>query len=284
MRKDFAVLILTHGRPDKVYTARTLREAGYSGPIYLVIDDEDPAREAYRETFGDMVVEFSKDEAETLFDTADNFAGRGSVVYARNACFPIARELGFRYFAAFDDDYTGALYTFREDLSYWRTPIKNLDRVFDIMLRYFEAIPAKSIAMAQGGDFIGGGQSKIGSEIALRRKCMNTFLCDVERPFEFPGKINEDVNAYTANARRGELYLTVPNVGVNQVTTQANAGGMTELYLDRGTYVKSFYSVIFAPSCVTIGEMGSAHRRLHHRVDWNAAAPKIVREEIRKIA
>ena len=69
---------------------------------------------------------------------------------------------------------------------------------------------------------------------------------------------------------------------MDQKRTQTNPGGMTDLYLDAGTYVKSFYSVMYAPSCVTIRDMGRINRRLHHRVDWNAAAPKILPETARK--
>ncbi|EFI4081186.1 TPA: hypothetical protein J5F60_004390 [Escherichia coli] len=44
MRDDFCVFILTHGRPDKVLTYRTLRRAGYTGKIFIVVDDEDKTR------------------------------------------------------------------------------------------------------------------------------------------------------------------------------------------------------------------------------------------------
>lgn len=36
---------------------------------------------------------------------------------------------------------------------------------------------------------------------------------------------------------------------------QKNKGGMSDVYIDKGTYLKSFYSVMFAPSCVKIGLM-----------------------------
>lgn len=111
---------------------------------------------------------------------------------------------------------------------------------------------------------------------------MNTFICDTERPFSFLGRINEDVNTYVGGGRRGELFMTIPSVQVNQKQTQSNAGGMTDLYLEAGTYVKSFYSVMTAPSCVTVGEIGSSHRRLHHSIDWPATAVQIVHERHRK--
>ena len=42
MKYNFAAFILTHGRPEHVYTYKTLRSQGYTGQIYIVIDDEDP--------------------------------------------------------------------------------------------------------------------------------------------------------------------------------------------------------------------------------------------------
>ncbi|MEW3551668.1 hypothetical protein MZV21_26770 [Escherichia coli] len=49
MRDDFCAFILTHGRPDKVLTYRTLRRAGYTGKIFIVVDE--PPRESWRLNF-----------------------------------------------------------------------------------------------------------------------------------------------------------------------------------------------------------------------------------------
>ncbi len=79
----------------------------------------------------------------------------------------------------------------------------------------------------------------------VKRKAMNSFICSVDRPFSFMGRINEDVNTYTNLGRCGELFMTIGAVQLGQKQTQKNSGGMTELYLDSGTYVKSF-----TPSCM----------------------------------
>ena len=56
---DFCVFILTHGRPDKVYTYETLKKSGYEGPLFLVIDNEDKTADRYVEKFGaDSVIVF----------------------------------------------------------------------------------------------------------------------------------------------------------------------------------------------------------------------------------
>jgi hypothetical protein len=152
--------------------------------------------------------------------------------------------------------------------------------MFSLLLNYFIGTPCLAIAMSQGGDFIGGSQK--GNWPCLRRKCMNTIICAIDRPFEFFGRINEDVNTYVTLGRRGHLFFTVLPVKILQLITQSNAGGMAELYLDSGTYLKTFYSVMYSPSCVKVGTMGDPRGgqvRIHHKINWHHCAPKILREE-----
>lgn len=279
---DFCAFILTHGRPEKVYTYKTLRKSGYTGPIFIVIDDKDKTAAEYKKKFGDEVLVFSKAEIAKTFDEGDNFNDRRAIIYARNACFELAKQVGYKYFIQLDDDYTAFNYKFNHKKEYGDWVVKNLDAVFGLMLDYYKSIPALSIAMAQGGDFIGGKNGSFAKALKLKRKCMNSFICSTDRTFKFFGRINEDVNTYTNLARRGGLFLTINNLMLSQKTTQSNSGGMTELYLDSGTYVKSFYSVMYSPSCVKISEMGASHRRLHHKVSWNNATPVIVNENVKK--
>ena len=286
-KTDFAALILTHGRSNSVVTYNTLRRQGYSGRIVLMVDDEDPQIDAYRKKFDDQVVVFSKQAAIDMTDSGDNFGKRNSVVYARNYTFTVAKELGLKYFLELDDDYTQFRYTFDNDRNYItrNIEIKSLDGVIEAMLDFFIESGATSIAMSQGGDFIGGANStfsKLERKGKFSRKVMNSFFCDVDKPFKFMGRINEDVNLYAENGRRGELFITVPRIRLEQKQTQANDGGLTDIYLDLGTYVKSFYSVMYAPSCVKIAEMGVTARRLHHRLSWKNTCPLIIPEEYKK--
>lgn len=111
---------------------------------------------------------------------------------------------------------------------------------------------------------------------------MNTFFCDIEKPFQFVGRINEDVNTYTWLANQGKLLFTTTEANITQLQTQSNNGGMTDVYLDSGTFLKSFYSVIFSPQAVKIATMGDKHKRIHHNINWNACAPKILNEKYKK--
>lgn len=151
MREDFCAFILTHGRPDNVLTYRTLRRAGYTGKIYVVIDDEDKTRQQYIAEFGDQVLVFSKTDIANRFDEADNFGDRRSIFYARNACFELAERVGCQHFIQLDDDYHEFQFRVGPNLEANYSPIRALDQVLEEMLTYYRAIPAVSIAMSQGG-------------------------------------------------------------------------------------------------------------------------------------
>lgn len=280
---DFVALILTNRRSDRVVTYDTLRRCGYTGPIVLVIDDEDPELEEYRARYPDEVAIFCKNEWVTKTDTFRNDGLRSAVVFARNACFEIVRELGYRHFMQLDDDYTDFYHRVAPGGRYMSScRVRDLDSVFSELLEFFTATDARALALAQGGDLMGGAS---GSPVlrGLTRKSMNSYICSVDRPFDFFGLVNEDVNAYALHGSRGVLFFTFGEAHLNQAQTQANRGGLTTVYIGDGTYVKSFYTVMACPSFARIATMGSSHPRFHHVIDWPHAVPLIVSEEQRRI-
>ena len=106
MNNNFCAFILSHGRPDRVKTYKTLRKSGYSGRIIIIVDNEDKTINRYIDNFGEKnVFVFDKKYMSKTFDEADNFKNRKSIVYARNYCFILAKELGIKYFIQLDDDY-----------------------------------------------------------------------------------------------------------------------------------------------------------------------------------
>lgn len=279
---NFAVFILSHGRADRIKTIKALEDGNYTGKIYIVIDNEDETAGEYYARYGDQVLMFDKLAVSKTFDTADNFSERRTIVYARNVCFDLARKLGIEYFLELDDDYTTFHFRRVADNKFTQIQCLQLDRLFDAMIDFLEDTQAITVAFAQGGDFIGGkdnGNFKKG----ILRKAMNTFFCTTKRPFQFLGRVNEDVNTYTWRGSVGELIFTITGASINQTPTQSNKGGMTEQYLDSGTYLKSFYTVMFMPSAVKIAQMGSSYKRIHHHVFWNNCVPKILDRKYKKI-
>lgn len=281
MRDDFAVFILSHGRADNMLTIHTLDKCGYTGKYYIIIDNEDSMAQQYYDTFGkDKVIMFDKKAKAKETDVMDAQENRNIVLYARNSCHRIAKELGITYFLELDDDYTEFRMRYDNNGVFSTIYVTALDLIIDEMIEFLEVSGAMTVAFAQTGDFIGGMGSRVYKE-RLTRKAMNSFFCKVDRPFEFLGRINEDVNAYVSLGSRGNLFFTVADMSLNQQDTQQNKGGLTEAYLEQGTYVKSFYTVICNPSCVKVAEMGCGHKRIHHSIDWEHCVPKIISSDFK---
>lgn len=282
--KKIAVFILSNGRPNNVITYQTLKNAGYTGEIYIIVDDDDKTLREYKENYKDKVIVFSKKDYRNKFDMMDNFAGNKVIVYARNACYDIARKLGLDYFFEYEDDYIDFAHRWIESDSLKRKSVKDLDKVLSLMVECLDETSAETIAFAQAGDFIGGATTF--RKYAFKRKAMNTFVFKVNQdPLKdtvFNGRMNDDVNTYLIKGKVGGLFFQIANICLEQKITQSNLGGNTEVYKTFGTYAKSFYSVMAAPNCCKISLMGTTNKRLHHFITWKKAVPRIIDEKYKK--
>lgn len=300
--KDFCVIILSHGRPNDQATVKTLEKFGYTGDWFILLDNEDETIDQYKELYGeDRIAVFNKEAAMVGVDTQDNFRIKKTVVYARNVSYEIARDMGYKYFMMCEDDHDSVRWRMNPEIEYSSKMLsldKNyceLDQVIDTMLDFLDATPrVQTVCMAQSGDYIGGGGSRMATQ-QYRRKAMGTFITRVDDPIEFTGTMNDDTNAYVSLAHKGKLMLTTGFIAVNTKETQKNSGGNTDIYASMGTYVKSFYSVMLHPSGVKVAVLfnTSARKavgpktnntfRLHHRVNWKNVAPLIISEKYKKV-
>lgn len=283
MRSDCCVFILSHQRAGNVKTLKSLAKHGYTGPIRIIIDDEDPQRHLYLENYKDLVIVFKKSEYDHLVDKGDNFFGRRTAIFARRAVYDIAKNLGFPFFIQMDDDLTSFRFRFDENLDYFTShKMLKMDALVDIVLDFLEKSNSTTVSFSLGGDFIGGKQGTMAKSIQFKRKAMGIFFCKVDRFFPFLGRMNDDVSSYINYGKLGYLYWILPQVSMDTDPTQQTEGGCTEVYQEFGTYIKSLYSVIFEPSCVAIQVLNTSNPRLHHRIIWENAIPCILREEHRK--
>ena len=199
---DYAVIIPTHGRYDRVFTIDSLRKSGYTGDIYLLCDDEDKQLEQYKEKYGDKVIVFSKDEYIGKFDKMDNFGNKACVVYARNAMWDAAKKLGLKFFIVADDDYTALEYRITADGGYYAKKIKNADGVFAAYVNFLKTSGVDTVCFAQGGDYIGGkDNSKVKNGFKVSRKMMNLYFFSADKPIEFTAEANLPRRAGAGNNR-----------------------------------------------------------------------------------
>jgi hypothetical protein len=281
-RKDFCIFIISHERPNDIYTLKTLEKAGCTIPTFIVIDNHDKTSDEYLKNYRKQVFIFDKDKYAAMIDQYDNFNNLRTTTHARNACFDLAKYLGYKYFLVFDDDYTNFRFRLNSNLKHSKkgpSVLKNIDNIFYATLKYYIDCKFTSICLAQGGDFLGIETTFYRKE-GPKRKAMNSFFCSIDRPFKFVSRLNEDVNTYMSLGHTGMIFLTIPFVQLEQKATQKTKGGMTEAYLDDGTYVKSFYTVLTRPDCTKLSLI--AGNRVHHLIDWNSACPVIIDEKYKK--
>lgn len=284
METNFCIFILTYSRANNVITYKTLLDNNYKGLIYLIIDNTDPEKELYIKKYNDKVICFDKIKQSKLTDNCNNFNVLQTITFARNACFDIAKKLNIKYFLQLDDDYTNFSFRINNNLEYPKNKFKikyTLEKCILSVLEYYKSINAITIALSQGGDWIGGTGSAFYT-YPIRRKVMNSFYCSTDRPFKFVGTFNEDVNTYTTLGSTGHLMFTIPFLNLDQKATQKNKGGITETYKKYGTYCKSFTTVINMPSSVYVDIFPNKRNRLHHIVKWINTVPCILDEKYKK--
>lgn len=280
------IFILTHRRPTRQTTLNYLRRLDTRQPIYLVVDDADPTLDDYRRRYDNVLV-FSKSDyaGDTLLP---NGGHKGSVVYARRAAYDLAEQIGVTHFVMMDDDYGDFEFLFSRSLSHCRRfTLKRgegdrLDAIFAAHWRFYDRAPIALLALLQAGDLVGGKRNPLARAPLLARKAMNVFFASVARRVWFRGEMNEDVNTYLWLGASGQLVFSTNLLLVNQKDTQSQPGGATDMYLKLGNYVKSYTSVLVAPAAVKVSPLRTSYGRLHHKINWRHAVPRIVSESWRK--
>ena len=155
------ILIISHKRPQ-CRTVKAIKDAGYNGDWFIVADDLDDTN--YEELYPDHVVRFDKLEYAKTVDTADNFGKLTTPVYARNACFDIAVEMGYDCFALLDDDLTGFVYRYQKGRSLLSKKVDNLDAVFYAYCEFILSANVACCGFIPSGRLIGGVGNNIVNE------------------------------------------------------------------------------------------------------------------------
>ena len=149
VRDDFAVMIISHGRPHKVVCVNTLKKVGYTGKYYIVIDNEDNTADEYYKLYGDKVIMFDKSSMDGTFDIMDNFTGRSVPVFVRNALYDIAKGLGLKYFLELEDDTKEFCHRFVKDNILKSCDIKDFDSIVNSVLDWLDTTNIDTMAFIQ---------------------------------------------------------------------------------------------------------------------------------------
>ena len=291
--RSYAAFIFSHGRANRVATYDALIKGGYTGKIYVVIDDEDDDADEYFDRFGvDQIMVFSKDDPLARYDFGMVNPPRGAIGYAKTWLDHTVAGLGLTHYIMCDDDIQSFAFKFFINGHSREMRAHCLDAIFEAMFGFLDTSGAIAVCPSQGGDYIGGAQRNDtgGKSVgAVKRRCVNVFFCRVGKPIQWAGIFNEDISAYTLMGQRGELFFTINHLMMHQLPTMVMSGGMTDSYQRYGLYVKVFFVVMHCPSCVkvsaiqgTSSSLSTGRVRFHHRVAWKNCVPMILSERYRK--
>ena len=155
------------------------------------------------------------------------------------------------------------------------------DKLFAAMVDFLETTETVWLSFGLSSYYLGGINNS-NFKKGLLRKTMGSFFMNTEKAPKFFCRMNDDITTNFMNTYRGKLMFTFMPIQVQTLPTQHEAGGMTEIYKENGTYRKSFYSLMNCPACVIIAKQGIVDMRVHHEINWNACAPKILDERWKK--
>lgn len=282
MRNDFAVFICTHGRPNAQHTYNTLRKCGYTGRIYLVLDNTDNSIQEYANNFdAEEILIFDKNYYinSDRFDNGDNKLHAKCILYAKRAVEDIARLMNFRFFAIADDDIVNFVIRYPQGNKLATYEIQDFDTVLD---NYISLLTDCTAAVGFG--------------IALSYfKGIKTFeyqnLCKRILPYQFVIRnssvavnwqswmCEDDITELQSSAV-GNIWLSVPYVAqqIKPIGSSNNAGGMVEQYRDFDTYTLKFNIIKYCPRKTYISYDGSKYVL---RKQTNNCFPKIISERFR---
>lgn len=240
------VLIISHKRP-KCRTVKAILDAGYRGDWYIVCDDLDDT--PYEELFPGHVIRFDKMEYVQKTDTVDNFQKLGSCTYARNACFDIAKRMGYDCFGVFDDDVSGFMYRYQDGNRLKSKPVCNFDAVFAIYCKYVLDADIACGSFVPAGRLIGGVQNPVVRE-KFYYNPTNVFIINTHKEqFPFIGTLRQDSIYSHLNNMLGRIVAAfMPIVVCMEPPGSMREGGIKETYSEWNNYVVESYSNIVIPS------------------------------------
>lgn len=274
------VLIKTHGRPDKQLTYHTLRDAGYTGDIFLILDNEDCLSE-YNRFIDDkhdpnmFCHIFDKHTLVNEVDSGTNHPKRDVNLYAWVACERFAKRHGDEFFIMADDDITGFRYRYLEDGHLKSLKItQNLDVIFDEVENYM--LTADIAAMSTGIPQM-YFNSDLNSNLHKWRVPYTFVFRNARHKMNWVSEYEEDIITAINSANEGKYMSVLPVIQRDTVTMGSNAGGMHDSYIN--SFRNAQYGHIWHPSCEQIKYYKN---KWMCYIDRDNAFPKLISSSFKK--
>lgn len=279
---NFAVFITTHERADRVLTYDALRHSGYTGTIYLVVDDEDTQIDDYLGTYREEVLIFSKQKYMNMCDTIIPTTQKASVTYPRLFVEDVAKDYRLDAFMVIDDDMPTFRYRWVDgDVVRSMSMKSGMNEVLEMYAQYIidNDIAVTSFVHTM---FYVAGTKNLNKRITEQRELNGVFIRNTKFDVDWTGVMRQDMITNLLTSRRGYIWWALPFVvfetmPMNEVGV--NEGGMKSTYDAISHYNRAFLGVIAVPSCLKIG---CANGRIKIACDWNNGCAKIISGRYKK--
>ena len=288
MREDFAIFICTHGRPDRQLTLNALLNCGYTGKVYLVLDDTDITIQQYIDNFGsDMLLIFNKNHYINTVNTSMSHPYYKCILYAKCAVEDIAKNMELSAFVIADDDLTGFSLRYPIGTSLKRFKIRSIDEILTLYIDYLLTTNTSILGIGHGGTYFGGvsvfDDSTMSKLINLGVP-YNFIFRNVSIPISWTSAFGEDDVTNNANSIIGNVVSVLPFMQLSIVPSGSKSeGGMQEVYVTENRFKLMFYIFLHNPTSVKL-----VIKRQFGVVQWdilrnrNNVCPKIMSESYRK--
>lgn len=250
MRDDFAIFICTHGRPDKQLTLNTLRKCGYTGRIYLILDNTDTTIQQYIDNYGpDNIIVFDKNYyINSCKDTGDNVGHYKCILYAKNAVEDIANDLNLSGFVIADDDIARFRFRYPQDGKIRSTNIDSLDSVINICLDYLLNCNITCLGFCFSQMYFGGVESL--NQLHKFRIPYNFVFRNATSKIDWHSWFGEDVITAISYNKVGQFWTVVPFIqqDIANVGSGKEDGGMADIYRNIASFRLAMCDFMYHPS------------------------------------
>lgn len=244
---NFAIFIISHERADRVETYDTLRQCGYTGQIFVVIDNEDSMLRKYLARFGDDVLVFDKEVYAERTDTLETAKLKASAVYARNAVEDFAQMFELDAFGLFDDDITGLRYRWVSDEKICSSVVKNgFDNIVDFYTEFLYNGLAE-VAMPTS-PFYMCGSNALDDKVCGARKGYGMHFRNCKYKIDWRSLLNEDLITHLSLGKVGSIILTLPMVCFETPMTGEFDGGVYTLTQSMSDFRRAFMATVVMPT------------------------------------
>lgn len=245
---NFAVMICTHGRPDRQLTFETLRKSGYTGKIILIVDDEDKSKSDYVHRYNNDVVVFNKQRYIDKSDTGTNEDQRKCILYAKNFCEDYAKELNFDAFVIADDDIRKFRYRYIENDKLKGLDVKDLDSAINLYIEFMlnNDITATGFGITQF--YFTGLHTFDNDNMQKYRIPYNFVFRNPKFDVNWMSWFGEDIITAVHYNKVGQVWIALPFVHQEIVALATADGGMKDTYDSNSDVRLAMQNVMYLPT------------------------------------